>query len=715
MGGAGSGEPDGPRIATLQPMTTRILICLALFLSGAASARPLVIEAPLEPPFIWNWVGYAGDELVSVNLDIDTDPNGVSTYIYSANLYRRGAGRRWSLNRTLATESGHEYIQRPRVAMNAGVAAFVMLSGLRIFERTNAGWQESPIDLPQRPQGQALDLDGDTILAVEGGCATRALALRRAANGHWVLAATLPVPAGTCVTDLDLDANAAIVRSVIDSVQAPSVRIFERAGGAWVVAADLISDESNPPYFGQAVAIHGALALVSGFDRGAHVYRRRNSGWVETGRFDNPDGREWRGDSNIQITDDYIVRVCDSDNRSTTIVCVYRQRADESFEHVANLVPNHNNGVSLAFISGSHVIALAGDFGNQPLVFDLPASFAVPALVQEDFESGPSSQWTPLPGSRFAIENNGTTHVYRQSSLVGDAGAIHAADMTNQSISADIRINTFDGNDRWVGLATRYIDAANHYYVTLRGSHQLILKRMLNGVYTEIGRASVHVTPGQSYRLALESSGSLHAVDIDGQRIIRAYDASHAHGRAGLRMYRAAADFDNLVVSPGPISNLVYAERETLGGTWTGIDRTFSQTTLRGDARRTTGLPREDTVVQATISVQQFAANGSPWVGLMTRYEDAGNYYYATVRKSNELSLRKLTNGAITVLGTVPMSIVPHQIFVLRLEAIGDRLRVFVNDELRLEHAGARIVAGKVGAMTYRTAASFNQYTAYEP
>jgi hypothetical protein len=119
--------------------------------------------------------------------------------------------------------------------------------------------------------------------------------------------------------------------------------------------------------------------------------------------------------------------------------------------------------------------------------------------------------------------------------------------------------------------------------------------------------------------------------------------------------------------------------------------------------------------VQASLNVDRFATGGSPWVGLIARYQDVGNYYYVTARKTNELSLRKLTNGAITELGAVPLAVTPNAPFVLRLEAIGDRLRVYVNDVLRIERSGVEVVAGKVGVMTYLTAASFDQYSAVEP
>ena len=110
-----------------------------------------------------------------------------------------------------------------------------------------------------------------------------------------------------------------------------------------------------------------------------------------------------------------------------------------------------------------------------------------------------------------------------------------------------------------------------------------------------------------------------------------------------------------------------------------------------------------------------FAPAGTPWVGLVARYVDNANYYYVTARKGDQLSLRKLTNGVVTVLGTVTYPVTAGGAFVLRLEAIGDRLRVYVNDELRLERAGAQVVAGKVGLATYRTTATFDAYTAYEP
>ena len=75
----------------------------------------------------------------------------------------------------------------------------------------------------------------------------------------------------------------------------------------------------------------------------------------------------------------------------------------------------------------------------------------------------------------------------------------------------------------------------------------------------------------------------------------------------------------------------------------------------------------------------------------------------------------ELTNGAITVLEHESFTRPIGTSINLRLEAIGDRLRVYVCDQLRLEHAGAEVVAGKAGVMTYRAAATFSNYVAREP
>ncbi len=108
-------------------------------------------------------------------------------------------------------------------------------------------------------------------------------------------------------------------------------------------------------------------------------------------------------------------------------------------------------------------------------------------------------------------------------------------------------------------------------------------------------------------------------------------------------MYKAAAEFDNVVLTPGPLMRQSTLGPATDGGTWTSAPEGWPggravQTSLEGDARAMFGTPVEDSIATATLRIDAFNAAGTPWAGLMSRYVDSANYYYVTLRKSNELS-----------------------------------------------------------------------------
>ncbi len=150
--------------------------------------------------------------------------------------------------------------------------------------------------------------------------------------------------------------------------------------------------------------------------------------------------------------------------------------------------------------------------------------------------------------------------VYRQSNttlgLLTHAAVFSSTHWTNQSMQADIRPLAFNGNDRWVGLATRYRDAANYYYVTLRGSGSVQLKRMVNGAFSTIASAPIAVNTNRTYRLRLESTGGNHRVFVDERLVLDADDDSLKLGRAALLTYGAQADFDHVFASPSPLTTL---------------------------------------------------------------------------------------------------------------------------------------------------------------
>jgi hypothetical protein len=523
-----------------------------------------------------------------------------------------------------------------------------------------------------------------------------------------------------CISGLALDVGKAIVISEFPELGFPDqAQIFERIAGVWTQAAHFDSPEFEggrvPGRYGPAVAIRGNLALVAGSRLGTHVYRRDASGWRAEGNLADPDNHDfgYRNVIDIRITDDYVIQIGGNLNRNARVGHVYRQQGDGSFEHLANLVTDEPNGLVKTSVYRNLVI---GQRGSTQLEFELPADFGVKALEQEDFESGAAPEWAPLPASRFSIVKSDRTFVYRQLNVAGTTGAIHSANNVNQSVTADIAPRVLKGAGAEVGLTTRYVDPDNFYYAALRNDpDRVILGRWVRGVETEFGERAVDVSVGSRYRLTLESSGSHHVVYLDGRRLADAYDGALFRGHAGVRMFNATADFDNLVVSPGPVADLTNHDPYTTAGYWSDEYSRSFRTFLLDDSLLLTGETRVDGVVQSLVTLNEFGGSSGADFGLVVRYVDADNYLFATIRGTNKLYLRKVVNGVVTQIGGVNLAATPGATFVLRLEAVGDRLRVYVNNLLRVETAGIDSRAGRVGAFAHDADVLFASYQAYEP
>ena len=138
-------------------------------------------------------------------------------------------------------------------------------------------------------------------------------------------------------------------------------------------------------------------------------------------------------------------------------------------------------------------MASTQDFFSQIALsfFELPVPLVAPAAIANDFETHDVTDWQPQSGSQFALANTSAGTVYRQSSLVGKSTALLTdSDWANaQSIEADIKPTAVDGSDRWVGLAVRYVDVNNQYYVTLRGSNKVFLQRLVAGSFQTLAEA----------------------------------------------------------------------------------------------------------------------------------------------------------------------------------------------------------------------------------
>jgi hypothetical protein len=718
-------------------MKKLVLLIGTLLCCGLAYARPSFIQPTRElrdPGLGFTQADVDGDWILARGLYITNidpnDPNWSFDYWEKIVVFHRTSSGEWRQVQTLADEylifNSDEHFPDPHdLVLKNGVAAFSTNSGLHIFELVSGTWVvRSVVGAAEHPPTD-LDFDGITLLASDGSCATAAKAFTRQANGSWAAQGELT---GMSECDeyfrreLAVSGPRALVFEDHPYTSTPNddVRVFERSGSAWLPGETLPMPPPPPTpdyLFGPAIALRGDVALVAG--NGTHVYHRDASGFthVEIPLLTSAIDRAYATD--LEIGPEFALQTFPGPATEAD-VAVLQPNSSGGYDHPATLGWAYRQ--ESLNISGRRVVTTDG---SAVFVYDVPLSFPPTTATLQDFENG-TQGFTALSG-QFAVAPRGATHVYRQSSLVGDAVALNSADLKATLITADVRPTAFDGDTRWVGLVARYIDANNMYYVTIRANNTVSIRKNVNGVVTDLKTYYPKVQLGTNYRVSFEAIGNRLTYYVNGQRIIDAYDPDNSlpHGRVGLRTYRATADFDNVIITPQPLMELgggpYYSNLsmfDIVDGSWTtaGVFQ-LDQSSTSGEARILHGHPTDDQVVSVAASLNSVGPDpsGSHWMGAMVRYTDPSNYYYVTLRSSNDLSLRKLVNGAITELAHKPFTLKMGQPYRLRIEAIGTKIVVYLNDSVWVQASDSSHPQGRSGLITYRAAARFTGYSAWQP
>jgi hypothetical protein len=727
-------------------------LMLSLAATAAVQARPVIIEESArisnpDPSFesFGGAVALDGDDAFATLWQPDYgDPE--DAYDDEAKLavwlFRRINGI-WTPIRKLTEVQLYYGIWQWGMDARNGVFA---LDPLVIFEKRNGDWVKGTYDSTSgyySGPGDSIHVDGQRIFVGNSDGSFQGTLIERGTDGLWRKTNTLygEYRSGDDENhgrDVGLSADRAIVVSPYTEeprgYDTPNITIYRNSGGVWQQEFVIANSAETP--LQQYAAIHNGEIVVTsaGTSADSFVFRPQNGGpnWALAERLQRLGSYMGGPAYDSHITDQYLLQNSTDYDGNRGVINVFAKDANGAYANVATLVASDGGGLGAAAISGRRVIA---GCRTGVCVFDLPASFSQPGVLQDTFAGSTPTGWLLSAGSQFAIAQNGVTRVLRQSQTTSTAthtALLSDSDWTNQSIEADVRPTAFNGSDRWVGLATRYQDAGNHYYVTLRFSNVIRLRKLVNGAQVTLASAALPVTLNRSYRLRLESIGRHHRVYADGALLLDAIDGDFASGRAGLLTYRAAADFDNVIVSPSPLTtvyqtlpNQPFGNRWSVSGagTWgdfwddNNYELLHTQTSVAGDARALIGVPTDDQEVQLLIRPTAFASGGTgdKWFGVIARYQNDTNYYYVSVRSGGTVSLRKVVNGTIGVLATANMPVSVNNWYDLRLEAVGSRLRAYVNGTLVLEGTDTALASGKSGVVTYRAAAQFKGFRTIQP
>src|SRR5215207_2984171 len=151
------------------------------------------------------------------------------------------------------------------------------------------------------------------------------------------------------------------------------------------------------------------------------------------------------------------------------------------------------------------------------------------ALFTDNFEDGNAKGWTKSGGTWSVVPDG--SQVYKQASTGSDARSRSGSSgWTNYAVQARVKALSFNGTDRFVALLARAQSNTSYYYLTLRSSNRLELKKLVSGSSTTLASKAFTVSAGTWYTLRIEASGSSLSAYVNGTLQLSAADGQFASG-----------------------------------------------------------------------------------------------------------------------------------------------------------------------------------------
>jgi hypothetical protein len=171
----------------------------------------------------------------------------------------------------------------------------------------------------------------------------------------------------------------------------------------------------------------------------------------------------------------------------------------------------------------------------------------VKMLVKDNFDDNNTIGWKTYGGTWTATGGQYRAgHSYGGKSLLDDnhTNAVYDADVTVTSGAGDAGL-VFRATSPAVGT-----DSYRGYYAGITPAGRVVLGRANNN-WTQLATAPVSVTTGSRHHLRVEAVGASLKVFVDDMTNpkITTSDGTFTAGASGVRVYNAAASFDNLSVT----------------------------------------------------------------------------------------------------------------------------------------------------------------------
>ncbi|MFF0731191.1 family 43 glycosylhydrolase [Streptomyces chartreusis] len=166
--------------------------------------------------------------------------------------------------------------------------------------------------------------------------------------------------------------------------------------------------------------------------------------------------------------------------------------------------------------------------------------------VKDNFADGNALGWKTYGGTWSAAGGR-----YRVGRDPG-AKSLLDTDFADFTYDADVTVNSGAGD---AGLTFRVTkpsvgpDSYSGYYAGISPSGKVVLGRA-SGSWTELGTARTPLAPGSTHRMRVTAVGSSIKVFVDDMKTpkISVSDGTYASGANGVRVFNAAASFDNVAI-----------------------------------------------------------------------------------------------------------------------------------------------------------------------
>ncbi|WP_100406891.1 GH32 C-terminal domain-containing protein [Bacillus solitudinis] len=292
----------------------------------------------------------------------------------------------------------------------------------------------------------------------------------------------------------------------------------------------------------------------------------------------------------------------------------------------------------------------------------------------------------------------------KQGRSQGNSFAIssdYAGDFTYES---DIKILD-DGAGALVFRANR--DASDAYVANVDTLNDVVkLFKIENGEHTLIAEHPTLLNNHTVYNLKIEASGDSIKVYLNGNLVIDEMDSTFESGLLGLNVWNATVKFQDVNISnlSGFVSNL--QQWHPLNGEWTNTLE-GKQGSGSADVFLMTAEVGFDLSYEANIKVTDTESDGAGAL-VFRANEDATNAYVANVDVRNDVvKLFKFVNGQATVLSEFPTTLNTHTNYHLKVEAVGDSIKVYLNNTLVINTNDSTFKGGYFGLNVWDSAAVF--------